>query len=185
MQAQRQLDPEDPRYARLQYLTGQADQRNLTAEERNFVVAAIQGASEEGRRAQMRVRSFRNVILFTAALIAVLAVVVAVTGFFRPDLLPLCFQPDGLVVCPTEQTSLEPAQSSALPAGGQPAEPSLGDIDDTIDRTAGRSDATLVELVGCSERPSLPPPPCAAAAALWTRTAFPSPSPSSRSSRGR
>jgi hypothetical protein len=40
-QAQRQLEPDDPRYARLEYLAGQADMRNLTHEERNFVTAFL------------------------------------------------------------------------------------------------------------------------------------------------
>jgi hypothetical protein len=71
-------------------------------------------------------------------------VVVAVTGFFRPDLLPLCFQPDGTIVCPTAQTTLD----TSAPAGQPSPTPTLGDVDDVIDRTAGRWDAALVEFVG-------------------------------------
>jgi len=143
-QAQSHLEPEDPRYARLQYLAAEADKRNLTHEERNYVVAAIQGASEEGRRAKMRVRGFRNVILFTAILMGVLAVLIAVTGFFRPDLLPLCFQPDGTIVCPTAQATID----TSAPAGQPSPTPTLEDVDDVIDRTAGPWDAALVEFVG-------------------------------------
>jgi hypothetical protein len=143
-QAQSNLEPDDPRYARLQYLAAQADMRNLSHEERNYVVAAIEGSSEEGRRAKMRVRGFRNVILFTAILMGVLAIIVAITGYFRPDFLPLCFEPDGTIVCPTAQTSLD----ASVP-GGQPSPaPSQEDIDDAIDRTAGKWDTALVEFVG-------------------------------------
>jgi hypothetical protein len=143
-QAQSHLEPDDPRYARLQYLAAQADVRNLTHEERNYVVAAIQGANEEGRRATMRVRGFRNVILFTSILMGILAIAVAVTGYLRPDFLPLCFEPDGTIVCPTAQTSLD----GSAPSGQPSPVPSQGDVDDAIDRTAGKWDAALVEFVG-------------------------------------
>jgi hypothetical protein len=88
----------------------------------------------------MRVRSFRNVIIFTAVLLGMLAVTVAAVGFLNPDLLPLCFEPDGTVVCPTAQT--------ALSTGTTTGQPSTADIDDAISQTAGPWDATVVEFVG-------------------------------------
>jgi hypothetical protein len=138
IQAQSQLNPDDPRYGRLRYLDREAERRDLDFQERSFVIAILEGAAEEGRRAQMRMRDFRNIIFLAAILMGVLVITVAVLGFFRPDLLPLCFEPDGTVVCPTAQASLGTNQQT----------PSANDVDSVIDRTAGPWDATIVEFVG-------------------------------------
>lgn len=145
MYARDNLRPNDPRLRQLEVLAKEANRRKLEHPERNAIVAAIQGATEQGRRAQMRVRSFRNVIVFTAILILLLVVVIGVVGFLTPDALPLCFQPEErLVVCPTDQALVE-----AGPSGGQPS----GDVDPAavetaIQRAVRPWDASLVAFVG-------------------------------------
>jgi hypothetical protein len=72
---------------------------------------------------------------------------VAITGFFRPTLIPLCFAPEesgkALVVCPTAQS--EPF----IPVGGEPQSGvPIRDIDDVVEETAKRQDLIVVELVG-------------------------------------
>jgi hypothetical protein len=143
VQAREQLGPDDPRLRQLEILAREANRRKLEHPERNAIVAAIQGAGEQWRRAQMRVRSFRNVIVFTAVMIMLLAVVVGIVGLFRPTALPLCFQPEQqLVVCPTAQAAVPDGQ----PGGQQPPSPAA--VDDAIRRAASRWDVALVEFLG-------------------------------------
>ena len=53
-------------------------------------------------------RSFRNLVVATTLLMTLLAIGLALTGFFRPTLIPLCFAPEeagqATIVCPTEQS---------------------------------------------------------------------------------
>jgi hypothetical protein len=79
--------------------------------------------------------------------LAVLAIGVAITGFFRPTLFPLCFAPEeagrATVVCPTAQS--EPF----VPAGGEAQDGvRTRDIDEVVAETASRQDLIVVELVG-------------------------------------
>jgi hypothetical protein len=112
----------------------------LNEEERSAVVAAIQGANDRGRREQMRVRSFRNVIIVTTILLAALASAVAILGFKNRDALPLCFQPGDVVVCPTNQRPIELRPGET--------EPDPRDIENAIDQAVRGSDALLIEFVG-------------------------------------
>ena len=76
--------------------------------ERGTIVATVRAASSECLREQLRLRSFRNVVVITAMLMALLAVGVALTGVFNKTLVPLCFAPEesgeAIVVCPTAQS---------------------------------------------------------------------------------
>jgi hypothetical protein len=107
--------------------------------ERGRIVTAVRGASSVALREQLRLRSFRNIVVLTTLLLTLLAVGVAVTGYFHKDWITLCFSP-GLtgervvVVCPT-------TQSVPLPADVQ-------DIDDAVRDTATPHDLLVVELVG-------------------------------------
>jgi hypothetical protein len=76
------------------------------------------------------VRSFRNVLLVTALMLALAAVGVALLGILEPSALPLCFEPANNVVCATKE------------------HPVSGDIDQSIAEAAGNWDLALVELVG-------------------------------------
>jgi hypothetical protein len=120
------------------------DATHAIAQERGWIVTAMRGASSAAVREQRRVRSFRNVLVGTTLVMTVLAVAIALLGFVRPTMIPLCFLPEQaggtVVVCPTAQSSLP------LP-GPQPGL-AVPDVDDVIARTAGHADLFIVELVG-------------------------------------
>ena len=82
----------------------------------------------------------------------VLAIGVAITGFLRPTLIPMCFAPQEAgkvtVVCPTAQS--EPF----IPTGGQPQRGvPMRDIDDVVRETAKPQDLLVIELVGPPQLP--------------------------------
>jgi hypothetical protein len=99
--------------------------------DREALLATLQETNSEARRSVTRVRSFRNVLLITAAALTVGAVGMALIGIFAPDAVPLCFQPDD-VVCPTK--------SSPLGAGD--------DVDTVTKETVSSWDIPIVEIAG-------------------------------------
>jgi hypothetical protein len=120
------------------------EKKRRVTEDCNKIVSAVRGASSAALREQLRVRSFRNVVVATALFMTLLAVGVAVMGFLNPTMIPLCFEPEKsgqtVVVCPT-------AQSSLLPTGDQ-AGPAAPDVDDAVRRTAAPVDLFVVEAIG-------------------------------------
>jgi hypothetical protein len=123
------------------------DNEAVINNERRKIINIVRGASSAGLREHVRLRSFRNIVVVTAALLALLAIGVAITGYVRPTLIPLCFVPEeagkATVVCPTAQS--EPF----VPVGGQP-QPGVPtrDIDIVVEETAKPQDLIVVELVG-------------------------------------
>ena len=136
--------------------TDQESNEETIQNERGKIVATVRAASSECLREQLRLRNFRNIVAITAALMALLAVGVALTGFFSPTLVPLCFAPEeagrAVVVCPTGQSSPFIREQ----AGGPPQvgirggvlHPGLRDIDEIVADTAKPGDLIVVELVG-------------------------------------
>ena len=120
------------------------EKRHEVCLEREKIVSALRAASSAGLREQIRLHSFRNVVVATTALLAILVVGFALIGFLSPRLIPLCFQPEAgaeiLVVCPTSQSIVGPVS----PGSG----PSVVDIDDVVDKTATPLDLLAVEAVG-------------------------------------
>jgi hypothetical protein len=123
------------------------EKEQIVEDERGKIVTTVRAASSAALREHVRLRSFRNVVVVTTVLMALLALGVAVTGFFRPTLLPLCFAPEeagrAVVVCPTGQSG------PFIPAGGeqQPGVP-VRDIDEVVEETVKAQDLIVVELVG-------------------------------------
>ena len=162
-QVQRHLSPTDARRKNFEQLAAKlgvkdpdpAGGRNaseLTLEEkkkeilaeRGTIATAVRGASSAALREQLRVRSFRNVVVAAIVAMTVLAVGVAIMGFVRPTAVPLCFQPESdgrtALVCPTDQSTTEPVAQGA----GQP----LPDIDAAEKSTAQPIDLFVVEMIG-------------------------------------
>jgi hypothetical protein len=106
------LPADDPRRTRVEELSWVARDRPLTPVERNVLLSAVRAANSESRREVIRVRSFRNVLYFATALLTIALIGVTVLAAARPDVVPLCFAPDGKVVCPTSDASV-PAGESA------------------------------------------------------------------------
>jgi hypothetical protein len=150
------LPPTDPRRLHLERIVHRLDERSpcdsdvtvrprqlaIISDERGAIVTAVRGASSASLREQLRVRSFRNVLAVTPGLMAVLAVALAVVGWFRPTMIPLCFAPEDagqtMVVCPTQTSGKFSATSTAAE----------DDNDVRTEATAERQDILLVELVG-------------------------------------
>jgi hypothetical protein len=123
----------------------------IIEEERGKIVTTVRAASSAALREHVRLRSFRNVVVVTTILMALLAIGVALMGFFRPTLIPLCFAPQesgqAMVVCPTAQSA---PFSITQQSGTGPQQPNTQeqDIDDVTKETASRQDLIVVELVG-------------------------------------
>jgi hypothetical protein len=110
--------------------------RRVNEVERNQIVGAVRAASSAAAREFAAVRSFRNVLIATTALLSLLAVAIAVFGAFQPAAAPLCFTPQldrvDYLVCPTGTTKLIDGV----------------DIDEAIAKTVGPLDLAVVQLVG-------------------------------------
>jgi hypothetical protein len=118
-------------------------------DERGKIVTTVRAASSAALRDRVRLRSFRNIVVVTAAFMALLAIGVALTGVFRPTLIPLCFAPEesgtATVVCPTGQSDrFVPSQDGPQPNSSLP----VRDIDDVVAVTVSPQDLIIVELVG-------------------------------------
>jgi hypothetical protein len=128
------LAPDDPRRTRFDEIAEGVEHAHLGEGEvdRGTLVAAQRAASSEARREVIRVRSFRNVLLVAAGLLALAAGGLATLGVVNPDVIPLCFTPEGeRVVCPTAETPLN------------------GEGVESITRTTTSSwDIPVIELVG-------------------------------------
>jgi hypothetical protein len=116
----------------------------IVEQERLAIVTAGRAAASAALREQLRVRSFRFVLVVTSLLLAVLAATLAVVGAISPTSIPLCFAPEqggeAVVVCPTQQSPPFPTTQGA---GTQ-----ARDVDDAVDDAARPIDVVLVELVG-------------------------------------
>lgn len=117
------------------------DQVRLIEEQRDRIISVVHGASSAALREQLRLRSFRNVLLLTAVAMAVLAAGAALLGALFPNHVPLCFQPSRgnqtVIVCPNGESVAPAGQSGALP-----------DIDKVIKATVDRWDILTVEAIG-------------------------------------
>jgi hypothetical protein len=126
-----------------------AKHKKIIDQERGKIAATTRAASSAALREQVRVRSFRTVLVGTTIVMTVLAIGIALLGFLNKTLIPLCFAPEeageAMVVCPTAQSDSYPVrpEPNALPQ----QEP-IPDIDDKIRDTTHDSDLLVVELVG-------------------------------------
>ncbi|HKE75534.1 MAG TPA: hypothetical protein VKB57_18065 [Acidimicrobiales bacterium] len=155
------LDPSDPRRQEFERIcrslgltdpdrghvkngdeTDRDEKLKVVRDERGSIITAVRGASSASLREKLRVRSFRNLLAITAALLTALAAGLAVVGFLHPTMIPLCFAPqqgdEAVVVCPTAQSA--PFPTSAASDGA--------DIDNRLEEAAKPPDILVVELIG-------------------------------------
>jgi hypothetical protein len=120
---------------------------SIVGQERVQIVAAMRAASSAALREQVRVRSFRDVLVATTVVMSLLAIALAITGWQYPSLLPLCFAPEEagstVVVCPTQQSAPFPADRAGTTPSG-----TSWDIDDAVKQTVRSWDLLLVEMIG-------------------------------------
>jgi hypothetical protein len=124
-----------------------AEKLTIVDLERSRIVSIARGANSAGLREQLRVRSFRTVLVVSAGVMALLAVLLGLLGWISPATLPLCFQPEQggqiVVICPTGQSGAVPAaSSSSVPGASQPQ------IDLLVNRTVRPADIAMVEVIG-------------------------------------
>jgi hypothetical protein len=140
------LPDDDLRRKRIERLAV-AESPDVSEFDRDLIVAAHHATNAEGRRQVTRLRSFKHVLLLTAAMLAVGATALAIFGFAAPDKLPLCFSPDGNIVCPTSTTKISGQTSQSAPPG-QPSAVGQSDVDPAMRQHANPWDIGLVEIVG-------------------------------------
>lgn len=90
----------DARRGRMEELARKAAAQPLTIAERESIAAIFSDACTEARGEVRRVRSFRNVLIATAAVLTVLAGALAAVGYSDPSVLPLCFGEAAEMICP-------------------------------------------------------------------------------------
>jgi hypothetical protein len=130
------MPKEDLRRIRLEELVKNR-QTALSDQDRDLIVAARHAAAVESRHEVTRLRSFKRVLLVSAAVLAIGVVAIAVFGFIWPDKVPMCFNPDGSIVCTTSTTPVGPA-SEVTPS----------DVDTAMRNAASGWDITVVLGVG-------------------------------------
>lgn len=124
----------------------------LTEAERAVLVSAFEASRSHSEYEHKRVRSFRNLLLLSAATLTVLAIAVAILGALRPSTIPLCFYPGDVVVCVSGE-EVFPAESAtdAATASADGAEEEAvraEGVDEVGRRLASSTDYLVVELVG-------------------------------------
>jgi hypothetical protein len=133
--ARAHLPFEDPRRQSIESICADGWPR-LTPAEADAVFAATRAANSAARREVVQIRSFRNILYVTTALLGAAAAGLVVLGARRPELIPLCFNPGDSIVCPT--TVAGPVAQGTADSR----------VDEVIRDTAGEWDIPLVALIG-------------------------------------
>ncbi|HWI71995.1 MAG TPA: hypothetical protein VNT55_08580, partial [Baekduia sp.] len=134
----------------------------LTARDRETIASVYDVSCCEARREVARVRSFRNILLVTAAALSLVVAGLTTLTALQPQLLPMCFMPVETAVCPTHTGPTGGAQALLRVAGAPvvaraSADGSLtnaqearrAELDDMVlRRSADPWDVALVELMG-------------------------------------
>ena len=134
--ARNHLKAEDPRLKQLEAICAVAGGKTLSETEKNAVIATSRAAASAARREMVQIRSFRNILYLATTLLALAATGLVILGAVNPRVLPLCFNPDDAVVCPT-------AVASPVPADISPEQ-----LDDLMRATAQPWDIPLVAMLG-------------------------------------
>jgi len=139
------LTPADDRRRRIDEI---AQAPALTERAREELVTILHSINGEARKAQTRVRSFRNMLYAVALALTVAALLLAAVGVNRPHLIPLCFTPEAQVVCPTAEAAMwADAQVTGQPPAAITAQ-EQAEQDRLLRDTAGTWDIALIELLG-------------------------------------
>jgi hypothetical protein len=139
------LPQNDVRRRRIEKLAQQPGCAALSDCDRDLIVAAHHAACAESRREVTRLRSFEKVLLGTAVVLS--SFVLALTAFAAiwPAKVPICFSPDGNVVCTTSTNRIPGANTTP---DGQPSAAPAAVVDKAMRRAASGWDLAIVELVG-------------------------------------
>ena len=140
------LPRDDPRRRRIKEIAEEARRRDPTDAEREVVAAAVRRTSLESRREVTRVRSFRNLLIICSLVLSVAAAGLVVLAASSPATVPLCFHPEGTIVCPTHTVAVGATGGGSAPAAEDPQTQQA--VDRATRRTAAGWDVPLVALLG-------------------------------------
>ncbi|MFJ8675634.1 hypothetical protein [Streptomyces sp. NPDC093589] len=105
--------------------------------QREVLVDAMGIARQAHLRANLRVRSFAQIVYGLAAVLTIIVLLVGVLGAVSPNTVPLCFQPTGIgVVCPTASEASDQIQTPRP------------DVDELYAMVASPWDYPVVEFIG-------------------------------------
>ena len=136
------LPKDDPRRRRIKEIAEEAKKRGPTPAEREVVAAAVRRTSLESRREVTRVRSFRNLLVVCTVALTVAVGGLVLLAVLSPATIPMCFHPEGTVVCPTHTVAV--AGSASIPESGQEQQA----VELAMRETADSWDVPLVALLG-------------------------------------
>ncbi len=88
------IDPAHPSFPESQSVPTRDQKETIVEDERGTIVSVVRGASSAALREQLRVRSFRNVVVVTTFAMTVLGIIIAVIGWRSPTAVPICFAPN-------------------------------------------------------------------------------------------
>ncbi|NUW34817.1 hypothetical protein HTZ77_25795 [Nonomuraea sp. SMC257] len=125
--AEMHLPPSDPRRIKLKERLG--SDGKLNAGDRYLAISVLQAANIADQLEKARVRSFRNIITITTAVLTLIALTLGVIGLADPTLIKLCFN--------------DPQTGPACPIGSRPVK-----WDILIVELMGLSAAALVGAIG-------------------------------------
>ena len=108
------------------------EKQTLDESKRETLVTAVHAAMEAQEHEYVRVRSFRNIVYGVTFCLTLLALTLGTVMAVDPRLMPVCFQPEGQIVCPTAS---EPFASNLDP-------------DPMFEKLARGADYFIIELVG-------------------------------------
>ena len=144
----RKCMPEDDlRRARLKELAESQATFALTPCDRDLIVAARHAAAAETRHEVTRLRSFKHVLLVTSAVLAVGVLAIGAFAFVWPDKVPMCFSPEGSIVC-TTSTSAIPGAGAGGGVSGDPSQAGPSRTDAAMRSAASGWDVAVVMGVG-------------------------------------
>jgi hypothetical protein len=131
----RHLPADDPRRIQVERLAMGDIDKFSDDSARESLIGAVRAASSAAQRESRRVLSFCRILWGATVLLAIVAVLVGLLGWFKSELVAICFTPqeEGMLVCPTGHT----------PLGAD-----VDDIDPTVKETVTKWDVPLIEMVG-------------------------------------
>lgn len=155
------------RISRILLVERQTQAEMIVERERGKIVTVVRGASSEALREQIRLHSFRNILIATILGLTVLAIAVALFGWFFPMRVPLCFQPslesgETVIVCPTAFSNRIPAEAQPGPVLVYRISEAVRPWDHLTVELVGLTAAAVVattrirNIRGSSEAPNLP-----------------------------
>jgi hypothetical protein len=145
-QVKKCMPKDDLRRARLEALAAESP-FTLSEFDRDLVVAARHATAAETRHEVTRLRSFKHVLLVTAAVLTIGVFGIGLFAFVWPDKVPMCFSPDGAIVCTTSTSPLTGADAGS-DAASQSGTVNSPQIDAAMRSAASGWDVAVVIGVG-------------------------------------